>query len=66
MLQLVLSLPLTKLNQKKDTFGLVQKISILGFAVGTCTGIYVAQAYAVPNVEKTLRDYLQSLRKGPD
>uniref|UniRef100_A0A2K5HXH3 Solute carrier family 35 member A4 n=2 Tax=Colobinae TaxID=9569 RepID=A0A2K5HXH3_COLAP len=40
--------------------------AVLGFAVGTCTGIYVAQAYAVPNVEKTLRDYLQSLRKGPD
>ncbi|XP_049643308.1 SLC35A4 upstream open reading frame protein [Suncus etruscus] len=40
--------------------------AVLGFAVGTCTGIYAAQAYAVPNVEKTLRDYLQSLRKGPD
>ncbi|KAM8928726.1 SLC35A4 upstream microprotein-like [Lycaon pictus] len=35
--------------------------AVLGFAVGTCTGIYAAQAYAVPNVEKTLRDYLQSL-----
>ena len=40
--------------------------AVLGFAVGTCTGIYAAQAYAVPNVEKTLRDYLQSLRKGSD
>ncbi|KAB0392335.1 hypothetical protein E2I00_000261, partial [Balaenoptera physalus] len=40
--------------------------AVLGFAVGTCTGIYAAQAYAVPNVEKTLRDYLRSLRKGPD
>ncbi|XP_028384758.1 SLC35A4 upstream open reading frame protein-like [Phyllostomus discolor] len=39
--------------------------AVLGFAVGTCTGIYAAQAYAVPNVEKTLRDYLRSLRKGP-
>ncbi|CAD7670048.1 unnamed protein product [Nyctereutes procyonoides] len=40
--------------------------AVLGFAVGTCTGIYAAQAYAGPNVAKTLRDYLQSLRKGPD
>ncbi|XP_051700261.1 SLC35A4 upstream open reading frame protein isoform X2 [Oryctolagus cuniculus] len=40
--------------------------AVLGFVVGTCTGIYTAQAYAVPNVEKTLRDYFRSLRKGPD
>ena len=40
--------------------------AVLGFAVGTCTSIYAAQVYAVPNVEKTLRDYLRSLRKGPD
>nr|XP_025870324.1 SLC35A4 upstream open reading frame protein-like [Vulpes vulpes] len=40
--------------------------AVLGFAVGTCTGIYAAQAYAVPNVKKTVRDYLQSLQKGPD
>ncbi|KAM4748234.1 SLC35A4 upstream microprotein-like [Rhinophrynus dorsalis] len=40
--------------------------AVLGFAVGTCTGIYAAQAYAVPNVEKTIKDYLASLRKGPD
>lgn len=40
--------------------------AVLGFAVGTCTGIYAAQAYAVPNVEKMIRDYLRSLQKGPD
>ncbi|XP_066446785.1 uncharacterized homolog [Eleutherodactylus coqui] len=40
--------------------------AFLGFVVGTCTGIYAAQAYAVPNVEKTIKDYLGSLRKGPD
>ncbi|KAM8974878.1 SLC35A4 upstream microprotein [Pelodytes ibericus] len=40
--------------------------AVLGFVVGTCTGIYAAQAYAVPNVEKTIKDYLASLRKGPD
>lgn len=38
--------------------------AVLGFAVGTCTGIYAAQNYAVPDVEKTVRDYLSSLRKG--
>nr|XP_006996552.2 SLC35A4 upstream open reading frame protein [Peromyscus maniculatus bairdii] len=40
--------------------------AVLGFAVGTCTGIYAAQSYAVPNVEKTLKNYIRSLRKGPD
>ncbi|XP_067422982.1 SLC35A4 upstream open reading frame protein [Emydura macquarii macquarii] len=40
--------------------------AVLGFVFGTCTGIYAAQSYAVPNVEKTIRDYVSSLRKGPD
>ncbi|XP_040297854.1 SLC35A4 upstream open reading frame protein-like [Bufo bufo] len=40
--------------------------AFLGFVVGACTGIYAAQAYAVPNVEKTIKDYLGSLKKGPD
>ncbi|XP_005523511.1 SLC35A4 upstream open reading frame protein [Parus major] len=40
--------------------------AVLGFVVGTCTGIYAAQNYAVPNVEKTLRDYVNSLKKGRD
>lgn len=40
--------------------------AVLGFVVGTCTGVYAAQNYAVPNVEKTVRDYLSSLRKGGD
>uniref|UniRef100_A0A8C8UJC0 Uncharacterized protein n=1 Tax=Peromyscus maniculatus bairdii TaxID=230844 RepID=A0A8C8UJC0_PERMB len=34
--------------------------AVLGFAVGTCTGIYVAQSYTVPNVEKTLKNYIRS------
>ncbi|XP_072204770.1 SLC35A4 upstream open reading frame protein [Excalfactoria chinensis] len=38
--------------------------AVLGFAVGTCTGIYAAQNYAVPDVEKTVRDCLGALRKG--
>ncbi|XP_071614629.1 SLC35A4 upstream open reading frame protein [Heliangelus exortis] len=40
--------------------------AVLGFLVGTCTGVYAAQNYNVPNVEKTLRDYLNSLKKGRD
>ncbi|XP_025891539.1 SLC35A4 upstream open reading frame protein-like [Nothoprocta perdicaria] len=40
--------------------------AVLGFAVGTCAGIYAAQNYAVPDVEKTVRDYLSSLKKGRD
>uniref|UniRef100_A0A7M4E3B8 Solute carrier family 35 member A4 n=1 Tax=Crocodylus porosus TaxID=8502 RepID=A0A7M4E3B8_CROPO len=40
--------------------------AVLGFVVGTCTGIYTAQNYAIPNVEKTIRDYISSMKKGPD
>uniref|UniRef100_A0A8B9S8F8 Uncharacterized protein n=1 Tax=Apteryx owenii TaxID=8824 RepID=A0A8B9S8F8_APTOW len=40
--------------------------AVLGFVAGTCTGIYAAQNYAVPNVEKTIRDYFNSLKKGRD
>ncbi|XP_030621642.1 SLC35A4 upstream open reading frame protein-like [Chanos chanos] len=39
--------------------------AILGVALGTLTGIYAAQNYEVPNIEKTLKDYLNSLKKGP-
>nr|XP_028594077.1 SLC35A4 upstream open reading frame protein-like isoform X2 [Podarcis muralis] len=40
--------------------------AVLGFLVGTCTGVYAAQTYAVPDVEKTIKDYFSSFRKGPD
>ncbi|GAB0196206.1 SLC35A4 upstream open reading frame protein-like [Grus japonensis] len=40
--------------------------AVLGFVAGTCTGIYAAQNYAVPDVEKTVRDYFSSLKKGRD
>ncbi|XP_074739764.1 SLC35A4 upstream microprotein [Strix uralensis] len=40
--------------------------AVLGFVAGTCTGIYAAQNYTVPNVEKTVRDYFSSLKKGRD
>ncbi|XP_062391636.1 SLC35A4 upstream open reading frame protein [Sardina pilchardus] len=31
--------------------------AILGVAVGTCTGIFAAQNYRVPNIEATLKDF---------
>ncbi|KAL7858470.1 hypothetical protein AOLI_G00185720 [Acnodon oligacanthus] len=39
--------------------------AILGVALGTLTGIYAAQSYQVPNIEKTIKDYINSLKKGP-
>ncbi|KAK3558360.1 hypothetical protein QTP86_017229 [Hemibagrus guttatus] len=40
--------------------------AILGVALGTLTGIYAAQTYQVPNIEQTIKDYLNSLKKGPN
>ncbi|XP_073676985.1 probable UDP-sugar transporter protein SLC35A4 isoform X2 [Garra rufa] len=39
--------------------------AVLGVALGTLTGIYAAQNYEVPNIETSLRDFLNSLKKGP-
>ncbi|XP_076861987.1 SLC35A4 upstream open reading frame protein-like [Brachyhypopomus gauderio] len=39
--------------------------AVLGVALGTLTGIYAAQNYQVPNIEKTIKDYMNSLKKGP-
>ncbi|GAA6078764.1 SLC35A4 upstream open reading frame protein, partial [Tachysurus ichikawai] len=39
--------------------------AILGVALGTLTGIYAVQTYQVPNIEQTIKDYLNSLKKGP-
>lgn len=38
--------------------------ALLGVAVGTCTGIYAAQNYAVPDVENTIKDYMRTLKGG--
>lgn len=40
--------------------------AVLGVALGTLTGIYTAQTYQVPNIETTIKDYLNSLKKGPN
>ncbi|XP_056108583.1 SLC35A4 upstream open reading frame protein-like [Siphateles boraxobius] len=39
--------------------------AILGVALGTLTGICAVQNYQVPNIEETVRDFLNSLKKGP-
>ncbi|KAJ8015318.1 hypothetical protein DPEC_G00024880 [Dallia pectoralis] len=39
--------------------------AFLGVVLGTFTGIYAAQSYQVPNIEKTLKDYMSSFKKGP-
>ncbi|XP_031427224.1 SLC35A4 upstream open reading frame protein [Clupea harengus] len=38
--------------------------AVLGVAVGTCTGIFAAQNYKVPNIEKTFKDYFSFFKKG--
>ncbi|KAJ8254664.1 hypothetical protein GJAV_G00195640 [Gymnothorax javanicus] len=40
--------------------------AVLGVILGTCTGIYAAQNYDVPNVERTLKDYFDSMKKRPN
>ncbi|XP_076016476.1 SLC35A4 upstream open reading frame protein-like [Genypterus blacodes] len=37
---------------------------LLGVAVGTCTGMFAAQNYAIPNIETTVRDYISKLKGG--
>ncbi|XP_072518211.1 SLC35A4 upstream open reading frame protein [Salminus brasiliensis] len=37
--------------------------AIMGVFVGTCTGIYAAQNYNMPNVEQTIKGYFSSFRK---
>ncbi|XP_054890639.1 SLC35A4 upstream open reading frame protein-like [Poeciliopsis prolifica] len=39
--------------------------AFLGVLLGTATGIYVAQSYQVPNIERTVKDYMSTMKKGP-
>ncbi|KAM7389693.1 hypothetical protein PAMP_023656 [Pampus punctatissimus] len=39
--------------------------AILGVFLGTITGIYAAQNYQVPNIERTVKEYMNNLKKGP-
>ncbi|XP_028976929.1 SLC35A4 upstream open reading frame protein [Esox lucius] len=38
--------------------------AVLGMIIGTCTGIFAAQNFSVPNIEETLKDYFSAF-KGP-
>ncbi|XP_061542609.1 SLC35A4 upstream open reading frame protein [Phycodurus eques] len=38
--------------------------AIFGLLLGTVTGIYAAQNYQVPNIERTIKDRLNNLKKG--
>ncbi|XP_028272867.1 SLC35A4 upstream open reading frame protein-like [Parambassis ranga] len=39
--------------------------AILGLLLGTATGIYAAQNYQVPNIERTFKDYMNNFKKRP-
>ncbi|XP_037531796.1 SLC35A4 upstream open reading frame protein [Nematolebias whitei] len=39
--------------------------AFLGVLLGTATGIYAAQNYQVPNVERTIKEFMNGLKKGP-
>ncbi|XP_061758114.1 SLC35A4 upstream open reading frame protein [Nerophis ophidion] len=39
--------------------------AIVGVLLGTITGMYAAQNYQVPNVERTVKELLSNLTKGP-
>ncbi|XP_059201975.1 SLC35A4 upstream open reading frame protein-like [Centropristis striata] len=39
--------------------------AFLGVLLGTATGIYAAQNYQVPNIERTVKEFLNSFKKGP-
>ncbi|CAL8263960.1 unnamed protein product [Lota lota] len=39
--------------------------AILGVVLGTMTGIFAAQSYQLPNIDQTVKDYLNSMKKGP-
>ncbi|XP_068442487.1 SLC35A4 upstream open reading frame protein-like [Clinocottus analis] len=39
--------------------------AFLGVLLGMITGIYAAQNYPVPNIERTVKEYINSIKKGP-
>ncbi|XP_026214429.1 SLC35A4 upstream open reading frame protein [Anabas testudineus] len=39
--------------------------AILGVLLGTVTGIYAAQNYQVPNIERTVKECMNNFKKGP-
>ncbi|XP_034037366.1 SLC35A4 upstream open reading frame protein-like [Thalassophryne amazonica] len=39
--------------------------AVVGMILGTVTGMYVAQNYQVPNIEKTFKEYMNNVKKAP-
>ncbi|XP_020777681.1 SLC35A4 upstream open reading frame protein-like [Boleophthalmus pectinirostris] len=39
--------------------------AILGVLLGTATGVYAAQTYQVPNIERTIKDFFNKAKKAP-
>ncbi|XP_066501756.1 SLC35A4 upstream open reading frame protein [Hoplias malabaricus] len=37
--------------------------AIMGVLIGTCTGMYAAQNFNVPNIEQSVKGYFSSFRK---
>ncbi|XP_029113295.1 SLC35A4 upstream open reading frame protein [Scleropages formosus] len=61
----VLSSPVLKGFLAGYVVAKLRSSAFLGLLLGTCTGIYAAQSYKVPNIERTFKDYFSSIKKGP-
>ncbi|KAK7922801.1 hypothetical protein WMY93_009703 [Mugilogobius chulae] len=61
----VLGSPLLKGFLAGYVVGKLRSSAILGVLLGTVTGVYAAQAYQVPNIERTVKDFFSKSKQGP-
>ncbi|XP_053504604.1 SLC35A4 upstream open reading frame protein [Ictalurus furcatus] len=59
----VLSSPLLKGFLAGYFVAKLRSAAIMGVLLGTCTGIYAAQNYNMPNIEQTIKGYFNSFKK---